>query len=88
MHNDGRTGQGHWMFRETSDGARRRRKGDYKINIGQRRNPLIAVKKDNLHSRQILSATFFSVHILLSRLPKHYTPLHLYIPTHHQDFIY
>jgi hypothetical protein len=23
-----------------------------------------------------------------SRLPKHYTPLHLYIPTHHQDFIY
>jgi hypothetical protein len=26
--------------------------------------------------------------IFKSRLPKHYTPLHLYIPTHHQDFIY
>jgi hypothetical protein len=26
--------------------------------------------------------------IIMSRLPKHYAPLHLYIPTHHQDFIY
>jgi hypothetical protein len=25
---------------------------------------------------------------LKSRLPKHYTPLHLYIPAHHPDFIY
>jgi hypothetical protein len=24
----------------------------------------------------------------MSRLPKHYTPLHLYIPAHHPDFIY
>jgi hypothetical protein len=24
----------------------------------------------------------------LSRLPKHYTPLHLYIPALHHDFIY
>ena len=39
-------------------------------------------------SSQYIKNAYSIVNKSLSRLPKHYTPLHLYIPALHHDFIY